>query len=1021
MQPSLSARPWRRACGLAAVAALWASCSDEQPGAVAPVDPSVAVGFKPGQINTFTDIDTALSATKVKAGVEVHVTCTAMPGGVVVPKPTFVVAPADGVKIAGDAITVERAGTYTVACVLNNSKKLADATPASLAVVAGPAKTILTAVSPAKIAAGGTFTVSCSGKDAFGNPVGKDGEAFGADVAPPTLATLDDKLTGTGNKAGKGDVRCKIADQAADAQVTPAALEVVPGAPVKTQAVVTPGEIVAGDGGAEVTCTAEDAHGNAVKGAFTLDVPPAITITATKVGSTKAGTYEIKCVLPEVADKQAATLVVKPAAPIAWAIGLQPAAKIYRVDDTVKVMSLEQDPYGNVAKVHLETGVAVDPPAAVTVNAGGKSFSFGKDGYVTFSYNHPTLKTKSGSSKDSIKVKVDSNGPLVYFATPKRGETRDGNPDVKVQGTAIDELSAIKSFTINGKSVKVSGDGSFSFTISSTQGMNAIIWEALDEWDNKSNGVQTWYYSTKWHPNDTTKPIDARVPTGIGMWLSQKTIDAGPPHNHKTPKDLASVVEIVLGTLDLKSMLGAAGMPFAQTIDLGLFKMELAGSMQIVSLKMGDKGINEGYPEVGLTVINGGMHLKAKIHQLDATIKLNITKPLAGWQEFIIHSDWITIETDVMVSLDPKTKKTAASLKNTKIKIQAFDVKLGQNNLPGILGQLVSGGVNLLLGVIKQWVGGPLTGLIEQILADQVQKLLGDQLGKAFESLAINTELPLKPFIGKGDEVKLKLNSGLGQLLFKAGEGVLVGLDASMTAPHKVPYAVLGSIGRAACLKPGAKDVFNPALKYAIEIGLADDFVNELLHAVWNGGLLQMNIGAESLGSVDLGSFGVKDLSVATDFMLQPMVTSCLSADGTLKLQVGDLGVHAKLAMGDTPIDVWMYAALQATAELKAVDNPKTKQKEIGFSLKGVDFLELEITQINAEAKNMKELFATLIKTVLIPKLLDGLGSGLGGFPLPELDLSALSPAIPPGTKLAIEVQAIHNDGGYTYLRGKVK
>lgn len=996
-----------------------ASCSDDtagsRPGAV---DPSVAVGLQPGQINTFKEVDTALSAAKTKAGIEVTVTCTAQPGNVKIPKPTYAVTPADGIKVAGAAIKPERVGTYNVACTLNNAQKLTDVTPAQLVVVAGAATTISTSVAPAKLESGGKFQVTCSGKDAFGNAVGKDDDKFVAEVTPPELAKLDDALGGEGQKAGKGQVRCKLPDMAANVAISGADLEVTPGKPIKTVATVTPGEIVAGDTGAEVKCAAYDAYGNSTGGEFTLDVPAGLTIAGTKLTSTKAGNYEVKCALPDVSDKQAAKLVVAPAPAVAWKMGVTPDQKVYKAEETIKTVALEEDKYGNVTKVPIESGVTVDAADMAKANAGGKSWDLLKDGYVTFGWTHPTLKTAAGSSSDSVKLKVDSTGPLVYIATPKRGETRDGDADVTVKGTVADELSALKSFVLNGKQIKVGTDGSYSFVLSSAPGMNTILWEALDEHDNKSNGVQTYYYSTKWYPNDTTKPAEAHVPSGIGFWMSQNTIDAGPPHNHTTPKDLASVAEIVLGTLDLKSLVGAAPIAVNQGIN-GIFTVE---TVDIKSVSFGDKGINGGYPELGFTVIAGGMHIKAKIHNLNIVLRMNVkTLGSAGWQEFIATSDWVNIETDLMLALDPKTKKVTSSLKNTKIKIQDFKVKLGANSLPNPLDKLVAGAVNLLLDIVQQLLGGAITGLIEQVLQDQIQKQLGAALGKAFENLALNTELPLKPFIGKGDEVKVKLDSVLGLLTFKAGEGVLAGLDASMTAPKKVEQVVLGSIGRAGCLAPNAKEVFNPSLKYALEVGLADDFVNELLHALWNGGLLTMSIGADALGSVDLSTYGVSDLSIETNFFLQPMLNTCLAKDGTLKLQVGDLQLHAKLKLGETPVDLWMFVTLQAAAELKAVENKTTKQKEIGFALKGIDILEMEVTQINAEAKGLKELFVTLIKTMMVPKLLEGLGSGLGGFPLPELDLSALSPSIPKNTKLAIEVQAIVNDGGYTYLKGKVK
>jgi hypothetical protein len=117
-----------------------------------------------------------------------------------------------------------------------------------------------------------------------------------------------------------------------------------------------------------------------------------------------------------------------------------------------------------------------------------------------------------------------------------------------------------------------------------------------------------------------------------------------------------------------------------------------------------------------------------------------------------------------------------------------------------------------------------------------------------------------------------------------------------------------------------------------------------------------------------------------------------------------------------------MYITLQATAKLDAVPDPANPgSKQIGLTLKTIDLIEMEVYKINAEAKGLKDVFVTLIKTVLVPQLTNLLGQGLGGFPLPEFDLSSFSPSIPPGTKIALEIQKVDTTGGYTYLRGKVK
>jgi hypothetical protein len=291
--------------------------------------------------------------------------------------------------------------------------------------------------------------------------------------------------------------------------------------------------------------------------------------------------------------------------------------------------------------------------------------------------------------------------------------------------------------------------------------------------------------------------------------------------------------------------------------------------------------------------------------------------------------------------------------------------------------------------------------------------------------LALDQDLPLSPFIGTGDTVNLKIHSALGLLWFKkpasGAPGIVIGLDASVTAPKNVEHDVLGAIGRAGCLKAGQTENFVPGLEFPLVIGLNDDFINQLLHSVWNGGLLKLTIGSDALGSVDLSTYGIKDLAVDTDFWLPPILNTCVDKDGKLKLQIGDMGLHATLMMGDTPVDLNMFATMQATATLTAVDNKVTGAKELGFALEGIDYVELEVVSINKEAANLKDVFVSMIKTIMLPKLVESLGSGLGSFPLPAIDLSSFSPSIPAGTQLALDINEIVNELGYTYLRGKVK
>lgn len=998
------------------------ACSDDGEGSgKQKVDPSVAAGLEPGQLNTFDSVNTVIAETG-KAGVQVQVQCVAGPGDVVIPNPTFTVLPSDDVTIekGGNGFglwTTKKPGSYTVTCSLNNKAKTVDISPSVIQIGAGPATTVTTTVEPSKVPAGSKAKITCSGADQFGNPVGQSGGTFTATATPAEIGTIAD-LQITGKKAGAGEVKCSFDDSAPEVQVTPAAFEVTVGEAAKTTATVTPDKIVAGEGSAKITCTAEDAYGNTLTGqTFTYEVPAGLTLTGDTITSSLAGKYEVKCVLGAAADKTAGKLEVTPAEAISIKLGAEPTLKTYKIDDTVKLVRLGTDKFGNVGKTPITDPVAVDLPDAVTVNGNGKSYSFRVDGYVTFTYTDKVLKNPDGSAVTaSLKVLVDSVGPLVYYSSPKRGETLDGSADIQITGTIADEWSKITKFEINGEAVDFGADGSFSVPMTAKLGMNPIMWKAEDDAGNISEGIQTFYYSTKYYPDDVAKPNDAKVGKAIALWLSQGALDAGPPHDHKAPKDFATIFELVLGTLDFSSLLGSAGVPF----DL----LGIKAGLQIKELKLGDPSVNSGYPQVGLTVVPGGLNIKGKINNFSATASLVITSPIPGFQDIVITGDWLSIEMDLFLKLDPATKQVTAEAKNTKVKIQNLKIQLGGNNLPGWLQSIVVGGTNLIINFVDQFLNGIFTGLIEQLIQSQVQSLLGDTLGSALSQLNINTDLPLGPFIGDGDPVVLKLGLSIGLLDFVPTAtqqgGILIGLDGGVLAEKKVPYAVKGALARVGCLDPTKPDTFVSGLKYAIEAGLAEDFAGELLHALWNGGGLALNIGESVLGGTDLSSFGVSNLAVTTDFLLPPIINTCYAPKGSLRAQIGDVGINAKLNFSGTPVDVDLFASLEATAEIKAVVNPTTGGTELSFGLKGIDFLEMEIVKINEEAKFLKDTFKNLIKGILVPQLTGSLGN-LGSFPIPEIDLSTLSPAIPAGTLLKLDIQSIEPSGGYVYLRGKLK
>ena len=1019
----VAASPRRFTLGVVAAAALSVmavACSDSASGSSSSDDLGLALGLQPGQLGSLESVDTQLSQNDVTAGTAVTVQCIGQPGEVKIPLPTYTVSPKNGVTTDKANLTATLVGSYQVACTLPGHDTNPKDKFATLHVTAGPAAALTTTINPTTIHAGDVASAACSGKDQYGNDVGKDGITWTLSVDPPNAGTITD-LSITGWIAGTVTVKCGLATSP-DATSAGAPLVITAGAATKTTATVTPSTFEAGNGSAQVTCAAVDAFGNTVDASSaTLMYAKDLTSGSSGLTTTKSGSYDILCMMANVTKDNATPgkLTVTPGAPISMTLAPKPKQPFYKVDDTIKMFGLGKDKYGNdVPEMPLQQPCAVDPPEGVTVNAGGKSYSFNTDGHYHFvgvSQDYPGLSAETTLTCDSV-------GPMVLITNPARGATLNGDPVVHVQGTCMDATSGVKSLTIGGNPVQLSNDGTFTYDINSVWGMNPIEWSTQDEWGNTTTGVQTYYYSTKWYLSDFNTPKDSEINDAIGIWMSQAVLDNG-THNHTNPNDIVSVLEIVIGSIDLNSLLGGSAAIAPISFAIGPITLQI--TPKISNLKLGDPSKNGGYPLVDMTVLTGGVNLTAKIYKFSADLDLDISiAPLPGLKTVTtIAADEIDVSLDIFLTKDPTTGKLVSSAKNTKITLQNLTV-LPNGQLTNFLNG-IGININTFLAQIESIILAPLTNLITGALGPQLDSLIGGALGNVLGALAINTTIPLGPFIGKGAPANLKLTSDIGTLSFQEKQGIVFGLAASMTAEKKVPHVVLGSIGRAGCLAEKAKpEVFNPTEKYGLEVGLADDFVNQLLEAIWNGGLLQLSLDSSVLGNVDLSTYGVSNLSVETDFLLPPILNTCVDGEW-LTLQIGDLGIHAMLSFSGTPIDMYAYAMVEAKVKIEAVPDPKSTtippSKAISLTLDPKSItLKLEVTKINSEALAFKDIFVSLISG-LVPSLVGGISGGLGAIPLPSIDLSSLSPQIPKGTMLSIDIQEIANVAGYTYIRGTIK
>src|SRR5690606_6057178 len=110
------------------------------------------------------------------------------------------------------------------------------------------------------------------------------------------------------------------------------------------------------------------------------------------------------------------------------------------------------------------------------------------------------------------------------------------------------------------------------------------------------------------------------------------------------------------------------------------------------------------------------------------------------------------------------------------------------------------------------------------------------------------------------------------------------------------PYDNLGIPRRDRCGQ-GGQEVFLPR-EAALEIGLTDDMLNQLLFAGWQGGLLEFPLDSEALGGDD-GL--VSDFDVKVSGMSAPTASDCNESQ-TLFAQIGDIRIDAEVTLADAPV-----------------------------------------------------------------------------------------------------------------------
>lgn len=930
-----------------------------------------------------------------------------------------------------------------------------------------------TALAPTEIDPGGLSAITCSTDKSSKKIKPTD---FTARVVAESALFGDAAVTGAapelkvgGTRSGTYRVFCELPKlQLADE--VGALLTIKAGTIQKTRPVFGQNPVQAGQY-TTAQCVGVDQYNNEVPLLdATWDAPANLQIANGQAMSQIAGDYQVSCGVGTT-PRDTVTLVVTPTLPMRVELSATPAQAGYQPGSVVTLYWTVYDRYDNVIPDADGTLTAPTSPAPAVLDADDHKFRLDDEGVYRF---HVTLAPPLDAMGDDLDLLVDGTAPVVTITYPPRGATLSdadsGGGPVVVRGRVTD-AGGIDTLSIAGKAVPLESDGTFSWPVESVWGLNIIDVIAVDKAGNAGDASPTYAFSDGWLSFEDTDARGLQHEDGIVVLLGQNFFDDG-VHDHAKLDDLATVVETVLGDLDIQTPISQALSGVNQVIPLVNQSMQVdlfdgqwldltfVGDLTItlkaadttdigptaVTIDSRDGGLDfdmvvgtDSQPAIAVDLV---FEVKMQFDVLASTCNQFLCIPLTDGQAYAkanVTSHLAMGDFDIFMAADmAKTWHNPMQLAISELTstvgnfdlqpIQDITLTLSITGIQGLvntqytialsdwidLGQLFAG----ILNPIANTAGQVLPGLLNPL----IQSLMGPVLSGLFDLLVLDTTLPIPSFFG-GDPIDLGFSTELATVDF-TDDGGMISLATGLHTDKGIDLEALGADGdlheedpegailRGDCLGTSTDDLqwgWDPSIGF----GVRTDVLNSAFYAAWWSGGLNGPLDLASLGAGDL-PVNIQNLAIEMEWLLPPIVDDCSKAG--IQAQIGDLFLVLSGDLLGTSVEVGFYVDMMLDVDFVSSTAPDAK----GLSLRFGDITDsdVEIAYLDDGGLGGSFDLATLIEN--LPEILGGFISGreFGPFELPSMDLGQTIPGLPPGTTLGIGQLGVSTQAGYAVIGG---
>lgn len=929
----------------------------------------------------------------------------------------------EGVTLEDGRLTFTVTGTFYVSCYAPDAGML-DEDPAWITVEPGMAAWIDSAVEPVEIKAGEWVHITCTAEDKWGNAI----TTGFIPVVTPQDGIRPSGLDVQFITAGEFNVGCGL-ENTETKDETPVPVKVTANIAKKIYTIVDPTLFRAGES-ATVNCEVRDFYENRITG-FPVSVqhPDALGLTGKVLYTEKAGLYTVKCV-PQLEDWSKfqlfpVSVTVTPANPEVITLKVVPDKPVYGTNQRIQVTMTTSDRFGNlvpnapfapvvITPLSYETLVEgvptfVDSPADGIKMLNGESsgeFLLRKEGKYLLTFR---LLEDQKIYRD-LEIRVDGSGPMLSIIYPARGATIKGKPSVTIVASVNDTLSGISKLMINGQELTPADyikSGQLTYQLPKIhQGLNTVEIAIENSMGQKASETRGFQFSYKYYDVDSANPDASMIPDAVKAYLGRSFFDDG---DHTMPADdVATIIENIVSGLKIESLIPN---PIASAGPYKVFIRHIGYDKPTVSLSP-----EKDHLLLGLVINNFDMEVEA---EGKCEFIIDWCPDVTGF----VNVDSFVVDMAIYIVMD-ENGVFQSSLEFADFQINGLDI-----DLDGFIGDLLDWLIDSLVDIFED--------AIEEAIKSQIETMLNDMMGDLLSKFRISESIPIPSILGS-EPTEISFSTVPSAFVLDH-PGFWLDMDAVIYGPAGVGHDNLGSIARADCLKANV-DEFEIPQDAQVGFAAFDDVLNQALYAVWNTGTLNLSIGDDILGGLDLPAIVLKKVDL--DFFEPPILTSCNTsyvfdpetftgectpdADQILQLQLGDLYARIEAEIFGSPMYMEVFVQAIALADMYPGED-EAGNSTIAIRLLNVPMIMLDIIEIDpAYLGSMgmtKEQFYNDIIAPMITPLLAQLPTceELFEFAIPVIDLNSLMADIPAGSNVKFYVEQFFRDNGFTTVQGHLE